>query len=79
MHFFYGKAIDPETEKKKIESILSKYRYETASEELKKTIHKELIHAKTKGEISIPFKVVLRKSPSEAHRGYIEVILDTKV
>lgn len=76
---FYGKEIDPETEQKVIEKILSKYRHMAVSEELKKTIYGELASAKQRGDITIPFKVVLRKEPTGKHRSYIEVILDTKV
>jgi hypothetical protein len=79
MRAFYGKEIDPESEQKIIEKILSKYRHRAVSEELKKTIYSELSAAKERGEITIPFKVVMRKDLSGKHRDYVEVILDTKV
>jgi predicted metal-dependent hydrolase len=79
MKAFYGKEIDPASEQELIEKILAKYRHLTVSEELKKNIHSELAAAKSRGEISIPFKVVMRKDSSGKHRDYIEVILDTKV
>jgi len=79
MRPFYGKEIDPGSEQEFIEKILAKYRNQLASEELKKSIHSELTAAKEKGDISIPFKVVMRKDTSGKHHDYIEVILDTKV
>jgi hypothetical protein len=79
MRAFYGKEIDPGVEQKIIEKILSKYRQSPVSEELKKTIYGELTAAKQRGDITIPFKVVMRKDASGKHREYIEVILDTKV
>lgn len=77
--YFYGRRIDPDAEKKMIQKILSKYRSEPVTEALKQKIFDELTHAKHNGKISIPFKVVLRKSIPGMHRPYIEVILDTKV
>ena len=79
MKAFYGKEIDPGLEQDIIERILSQYRRLPVSEELKKTIHSELTAAKERGDIMIPFKVVMRKDGSGKHRDYIEVILDTKV
>lgn len=78
MEPFYGKEINCSEEQLRIQKILSKYRSQPVSEELKKTIYNELSGAKERGEISIPFKVVMRHSDSH-HRPYIEVILDTKV
>lgn len=76
---FYGINIDPEKEKEKIQKILSKYVQEPVSDDLKEKIYKELLEAKAKGIILIPFKVVMRKHPTDLHRDFIEVILDTKV
>jgi hypothetical protein len=78
MKAFYGKEIDPSREQEFIENILSKYRQMPVSEDLKKTIYFELSQAKERGDITIPFRVVMRKS-NEYHRAYIEIILDTKV
>jgi hypothetical protein len=79
MRPFYGKEIDPGSEQECIEKILSKYRHEPVSEELKKKIHNELAAAKARGVISIPFKVVMQKDSTGKHPDYIEVILETKV
>lgn len=79
MKAFYGKEIDSDTEQQKIEKILSKYRHMPVSEELKKLIYDELSAAKQRGDILIPFKVVMRKDLSGKHRDCIEVILETKV
>ncbi len=79
MEHFYGKEIDRNHEQLLIEKMLSKYRFEPVSEELKKIIHKELAAAKERGEITIPFKVVMHSSNSPTHQAYIEVILDSKV
>ena len=76
---FYGKEIDPAREQALIEKILSKYRHMPFSDDLKKTLYDELSSAKERGDITIPFKIVMRKDSSRAHRAYIEVILDTKV
>ncbi len=76
---FYGRNIDPRQEKNEIEKILSRYSQEPVSEDLKKKIYDELTEARAQGKISIPFKVVIRKTPSNVHRDYIEVLLDTKV
>jgi len=76
---FYGKVIDREAEKETIEKLLSPYRGEPASEELKKKMHEVLARAKFEGKISIPYTLVLRKDTSGHHRPYVEVVLDTKV
>ena len=76
---FYGREIDPSQQKEEIKKILSKYIQEPVSDDLKRKIYNELIDAKARGKITIPFKVVMRKTPGNVHRDYIEVILDTKV
>lgn len=76
---FYGKEIDPKTEQRTIQKILSKFCSEPVSEDLKKKIYEELTAAKHIGKISIPFKIVMRKFPDERRQDYIEIILDTKV
>lgn len=79
MEFFFGKAVNPNEEQKKIEEALRKYQNETASEELKKKIYTELSILKEKGVITIPFQVIFRKEIFDKHRPYIEILLDTKV
>ena len=79
MEPFYGRDIHPDQQQEEIKKILSKYSQEPVSEELKKKIYNTLMQAKAVGKISIPFRVVMRKTPDHLHRDFIEVILDTKV
>ncbi|MCH9627023.1 MAG: hypothetical protein S4CHLAM2_06570 [Chlamydiales bacterium] len=79
MEPFYGKEIDPDQQQEEVRKILSKYALEPVSDALKKKIYADLSHAKHVGQITIPFKIVMRKDPSGVHRDFIEVILDTKV
>ncbi len=79
MEPFYGCEIDPNDEQAKINKILSKYSLEPVSDDLRKKIYSELTRAKAEGIIKIPFKVIMRKHPTHAHRNFIEVVLDTKV
>lgn len=74
-HPFYGVTILREREQEYINGLLRKYRDLPVNDALKKKIYDELQIEKQKGNIKIPFKVVLR----EGNYRYIEVILDTKV
>lgn len=76
---FYGKEIDPASEKQVIEKILSKYRCEPVSADLKKRIYNELSQAKETGLITIPFKIVFHEGTESFRPPCIEVILETKV
>ena len=76
---FYGSHILRNREQEYINSLLSKYRGLPATDELKKKIYDELQNEKYKGNIKIPFKVVLRQDPARLFPSYVEVILDTKV
>lgn len=78
-HPFYGTDIIRGKEKEYIQCLLQKYRNEAVNEELQKKIWDELQMEKYKGNIKIPFKVVLRRDVFKKHPDYIEVILDTKV
>lgn len=78
-HPFYGKEILAQQEQDLIKKMLKKYRYETVDEGLKKKIWDDLQQAKYLGQISIPFKVVLRRDQTGKFPSYIDVILDTKV
>ena len=78
-HFFYGAPVIRREEKEYIEKILSKHRGEKATEELKEKIWNELQMEKAKGNILIPFKVVIRRGLPGNFPDYIEIILDTKV
>ncbi len=66
-------------EQKIIESILKKYELEKPDEELKKKIYKDLMHAKSKGLITIPFKVILRKKNDPNMRDFVEIVIDSKL
>lgn len=76
---FYGIDIISRTEKEKINKILAKFKNEPVTDELKKRIWDELQAAKHRGEITIPFKVTMRRDSSHKFPEYVEVILDTKV
>ncbi|CCB91244.1 putative uncharacterized protein [Waddlia chondrophila 2032/99] len=78
-HPFYGKEIYRDREEKYIKRLLKKYRKEPATEELKEKIWNELMWEKHLGNITIPFKVVIRKDSSNQYPEIVEVILDTKV
>jgi hypothetical protein len=78
-HPFYGIEIICRKEQEYIQNLLKKYRCELVSDELKAKIWDELQMEKYKGNITIPFKIVMRRDASKKHPDYIEVILDTKV
>lgn len=78
-HPFYGVEIIRRKEHAWIETLLKKYRNEPVTDELKGKIWDELQMEKHKGNITIPFKVVMRRDASKKFPDYIEVILDTKV
>ena len=78
-HFFYDKPIVRNQQQNYINSLLKKYKKEPATEELKQKIWDELQHEKSIGNITIPFKIALRKDPSKKFPDFIEIILDTKV
>lgn len=78
-HPFYGKDVLRNQEQQYIQNILKKYKKEPATDELKKKIWEELQYEKHLGNITIPFKVAIRKDPTGKFPAYVEVILDTKV
>lgn len=78
-HPFYGKAIFASREEQYIKTLLKKYKNEPVNEELKKKIWDELQQEKYRGNLSIPFKVVMRLDASGTYPPYIEVILDTRL
>ena len=78
-HPFYGKDVIRRQEQEFIQEFLKKYRKEPVTEALKQKIWEDLQLEKHHGNVTIPFKVVLRKDPSGTFPDYIEVILDTKV
>lgn len=78
-HPFYGYEIIRSREQAYIDNLLKKYRKEPATEELKAKIWDELQMEKYKGNVTIPFKVVLHRDTLKKYPDYIEIILDTKV
>ena len=78
-HPFYGIDIIRQQEQEYIQSLLNKYHNEPVTEELKSKIWDELQMEKYKGNVTIPFKVVMRRDASKKYPDYVEVILDTKV
>lgn len=78
-HYFYDKPISPNREQGYICKLLKKYTNMPATEELKKQIWEELQKEKFLGNITIPFKIVLRKDIYGKYPDTIEIILDTKV
>lgn len=76
---YYDKDIYADREQAYIKKILRKYKKEPPTEELKKKIWEELQHEKFLGNISIPFKVILRQDVYNKYPPYIEIILDTKL
>ena len=76
---FYGKPVLRHREQDYIQNILKKYRFDPVDDDLKKKIWDELQMEKHLGNITIPFKVVLRLDPSKKFPDYVEVILDTKL
>lgn len=77
--FFYDTPIFRHQEQEYINKLLSKYKNEPVTEELKTKIWDELQKEKSKGNIKIPFKVVLKRDPTRKFPDSIEIILDTKV
>ncbi|NGX58541.1 MAG: hypothetical protein K940chlam3_01448 [Chlamydiae bacterium] len=78
-HYFYDKAILADRETEHVNKLLEKYKHEKVDEDLKKKIWEELQHEKHLGNISIPFKIVLRRDEYGKYPDTIEVILDTKL
>jgi len=78
-HPFYGQEIYADQEQAYIQSLLAKYKGQTANEDLKKQIFDELQMERYHGRLKIPFKVVLRRDIYGKFPDYIEVLLDTKL
>lgn len=76
---FYDIDILRDREEAYIESLMKKYKGQEPSEELKQKIWDELQMEKHLGNLTIPFKVNLKKDPNKVYKDQIEVLLDTKV
>ena len=78
-HPFYGYEIYRGDQEALIKRLLKKYESEPFSEELKKKVWDELQREKYLGNVTIPFKIAVRKDPYHRFPDKIEVILDSKV
>lgn len=78
-HPFYGIEIIRQREKEYIQKLMEKYRQDSVTEELQHKIWDELQMEKYQGNLTIPFKVIIRRDHSKKYPDYIEIILDTKV
>lgn len=78
-HPFYDKWIYREREQEYIRGLLRQYAHEVVNDELKKKVYDDLSREKTLGNVTIPFRVVLKHDSYGKYPSYIEVILDTKV
>lgn len=76
---FYGKWIVPDDEEKHIKELIHPYQDQPVTDELRKQIYELLSDAKFRGEISIPFRIVLHQDAYKKYPDRLEVILDTKV
>jgi hypothetical protein len=76
---FYGIDVVRRKEQDHIKKLLKKYRHEPVTDKLKEKIWDELQMEKYKGNITIPFKVVMRRDALKKFPDTVEVILDTKV
>ena len=78
-HPFYGRVIICREEEAFIKKLIEKYQKESVTDDLKKRVWDELQMEKYKGNITIPFKLAVRRDPSGKFPDMIEIILDTKV
>lgn len=76
---FYDVEILRNQEADYINTLLKKYRKEPATEELKKMIWDDLQQEKAAGRLKIPFKVTLKKDPTNTFAPTVEVLLDSKL
>ncbi len=78
-HPFYGVDIIRRREKEYIQQLLKKHLGEPVNEDLMRKIWDELQMEKYRGNITIPFKVVMTRDAQKKYPDYIEIILDSKV
>lgn len=78
-HPFYGQEISRHQQEEYIQSLLSPYLGKPATEEIQKEVYDTLMLAKHRGEVVIPFKVLLKKDETGYYPPHIEVLLDTRV
>jgi hypothetical protein len=78
-HLFYDKEIVRQKQHEYIQALLEKYKNDPVTDELKQKIYDELCEERFKGNISIPFQIIVKRDNSGIHHDYIEVLLDTRV
>lgn len=78
-HPFYGYEILRDPQQEYIKDILKKYEKEPLNDELKQKVWDELMQEKHLGNITIPFKLAIRRDATGKFPPFLEVILDTKV
>lgn len=78
-HYFYDQLIIRREQQDYIRKLLRKYQEEPVSDALKKKVWDELQMEKYRGNVTIPFKIGVRRDPYGKFPDLIEVILDTKV
>lgn len=78
-HPFYDKEVLRDQEQAFIRRLLQKYRNEKVNQDLKKQVYDDLSREKSLGNITIPFRVILKRDSYGKYPDVIEVILDTKV
>lgn len=78
-HPFYGIEIIRRKEQEYIQKLLKKYAKNPVTDELKSKIWDELQMEKYKGNITIPFKIAMRRDTQKKYPDFIEIIIDTKV
>jgi hypothetical protein len=76
---FYGKVINRRAEKEYIQSVVQQFKDRPVDEALKKEVWEKLMWEKHLGNVTIPFKLALRKDPQKLYPDHLEVILDSKV
>ena len=76
---FYGKWIISDDEEQRIKKLVAPYQKKPPTEEVRKEIYDLLSDARFRGEISIPFRVILYKDIYKKYPDRIEVLLETKV
>lgn len=76
---YYGKWIIPDEEQKRIETLMKPFQNQPVSEELRKQVYETLSEAKFRGEISIPFRIVIAQDAYKRYPDCLKIILDTKL
>lgn len=76
---YYGKWVIPNEEQARIQKLLAPYQNQPVTEELLSQVYEVLSEAKFRGEISIPFRIVLQEDVYKRQPDCLKIILDTKL